>query len=387
MTIPLIESLYEDNNRRKSESIFRKTSAHNNNLGIDFSGNSYLNLQNCQEVIDGANHLINNQLFGNMASRLISQSSPLYDDLENELADWKHCESALIFNSGYAANTGIIPAICNRNTDIFCDRLNHASIISGCLLSGAKLLRYRHNDMAHLEELLQASSSPKKLIVTDSVFSMDGDRAPLADICELGERYGCAVMVDEAHATGIFGGRASGLVEEAGVEDVVQIRMGTLSKAVAGLGGFFAGDKEIRDFLVNNASSLIYSTGLPHSILAYNLSAVRYIRKNPHQGKTLLDKAEELRSALTDMGWNCMDGTTQIIPVLTGSAESALELSSYLKKNNISAPAIRTPTVPKGSERVRLSVHLGIGDDEIESVLETCRGYHPRSPVTLGTKI
>ena len=368
MTIPLIESLYEDNNRRKSDSIFRKTSTYNDEPSIDFSGNSYLNLQNCQEVTDNAIRLAGNQLFGNMASRLISQSSPLYDDLENELAGWKGCESALIFNSGYAANIGIIPAICNRNTDIFCDKLNHASIINGCLLSGAKLLRYRHNDMAHLEELLRGSSSAKKLIVTDSVFSMDGDRAPLADICELSERYGCAVMVDEAHATGIFGNHASGLVEEAGVESAVQIRMGTLSKAVAGVGGFFAGDKEIRDYLVNNAPSLIYSTGLPHSTLAYNLSAVRYIRKNPHQGKTLLDRAEKLRCILKEMGYDCMNSTTQIIPVLTGSAESALELSAYLKKNSITAPAIRTPTVPKGKERIRLSVHLGISNNDIEFV-------------------
>jgi 8-amino-7-oxononanoate synthase len=248
-------------------------------------------------------------------------------------------------------------------------------VSSHCLLSGARLLRYRHNDMKHLEELLRGSASHKKLIVTDTVFSMDGDMAPLADICELGKRYGCAVMVDEAHAAGIFGGGASGMVEEIGVGGAVHIRMGTLSKAVAGLGGFFAGDKEIRDYLVNNASSLIYSTGLPHSVLAYNLAAVRYIRKNPHQGKLLIDKAGKLRGALVSEGWDCMGSTTQIVPVLTGSAERALELSSFLKKNNISAPAIRTPTVPKGKERIRFSVHLGITDEDIESVLQVMREY------------
>ena len=375
MTVPLIESLCDDNQRRKSESVFRKISLYNDTPGIDFSGNSYLNLQNCQEVIDGAKRLAGDQLFGNMASRLISQASPLYDELEKELTDWKRCESALVFNSGYAANTGIIQAICNRGVDVFCDRLNHASIINGCMLSGAKLLRYRHKDMTHLEELLRGSSSPKKLIVTDSVFSMDGDCAPLSDICELGNRYACAVMVDEAHAAGIFGDSASGLVEECGVEGGVQIRMGTLSKAVAGLGGFFAGSKEVRDCLVNKASPLIYSTGLPHSVLAYNLSAVRCIRKNPRLGKSLLDKAGKLREALTAMGWDCMDSATQIVPVRTGSAESALELSSYLKKNNIIAPAIRIPTVPKGSERVRLSVHFGIGEGEMESLLSTMKEY------------
>ncbi|MCL2182805.1 MAG: 8-amino-7-oxononanoate synthase [Chitinispirillia bacterium] len=375
MTIPLIESMYEDNLRRVSESLFRGTSLYNGAPGVDFSGNSYLNLQNCREVAEEAACFANGQLFGNMASRLVSQSSPLCDELERALAGWKRCESALVFNSGYAANTGIIQAVCSRGADIFCDRLNHASIVNGCLLSGAKLLRYRHNDMSHLEELLSGSSSPKKLIVTDSVFSMDGDRAPLVDICELGRRYCCAVMVDEAHATGIFGERASGLVEACGVEDGVQIRVGTLSKAAAGLGGFFAGNKDIREYLVNNAAPLIYSTALPHSAIAYDLAAVRYIKKNPQLGKSLLDKAAKLRGALSEAGWDCMDSTTQIVPVLTGSPEKALELSSYLKNNNISAPAIRTPTVPKGTDRIRFSVHLGIGDEEIESLSLIMKEY------------
>ena len=375
MTVPLIELMYDDNQRRKGEIVFRRTPVYDREPHIDFSGNSYLALQNCPEVSGVAARLAGGQLFGNMASRLISQSSPLYEELEAELASWKNCESALVFNSGYAANVGIIQAICGRGTDIFCDRLNHASIINGCLLSGARLLRYRYNDMAHLKELLRESPTPKKLIVTDTVFSMDGDRAPLVDICELGERHGCAVMADEAHATGIFGSRASGLVEEAGVESAVHIRVGTLSKAVAGLGGFFTGSAEVRDFLVNNAASLIYSTGLPHSVLAYDLAAVRYIRKNPRIGKNLLDKAGQLRAALTGMGYDCMGSATQIVPVLTGSAKSALELSAFLRKNNISAPAIRTPTVPKGRERIRFSVHLGIGNEEMELLSRIMREY------------
>jgi len=375
MTVPLIDSLYDGNRKREADSIFRATPAYGDKPRIDFSGNSYLALQDCREVGGEAARLADGKLAGNLASRLISQSSPLCGELEAELAEWEKCESALVFNSGYAANTGIIQAVCDRHTDIFCDKLSHASIISGCLLSGARLLRYRHNDMTHLEELLRGSSARKKLIVTDTVFSMDGDRAPLADICESGEQFGCAVMVDEAHATGIFGDSASGLVEEAGVGGAVHIRVGTLSKAVAGLGGFFAGSREIRDFLVNNAAPLIYSTGLPHSVLAHDLAAVRHIRKNPDSGKRLLDKAASLRGVLTDIGWDCMGSATQIVPVLTGGAESALALSSYLKENNISAPAIRTPTVPKGRERVRFSVHLGISGADIESVSSVMKSY------------
>jgi len=375
MSIPLLDSLYEDNEKRQQESLFRKLPVYNEEPVIDFSTNSYLALQNNDQIAVEALRFGEDKMYGNMASRLISQSSPLYELLEKELADWKGCESALLFNSGYAANTGIIQAICDKNTEIFCDKLNHASIIDGCILSGAKLTRYRHNDMEHLQQLLSKSSSPHKLIVTDTVFSMDGDVALLEDICYLGILFKCVVMVDEAHATGIFGKNASGVVEESGTEDGVHIRVGTLSKAVAGLGGFFAGSRKMKDFLVNNARPLIYSTGLPHSVLAYNLAAVRYIRKNPSIGKILLEKAASFRDALNACGWDCMDCSTQIIPVLTGSAKSALELSSFLKSNNVKVPAIRTPTVPKGKERVRFSVHLGLSDDDMEQVLQLMNQY------------
>ncbi|MDR2729021.1 MAG: 8-amino-7-oxononanoate synthase [Chitinispirillales bacterium] len=369
MSIPLLDALYEDNAKRQTSALFRKLPLYSKEPVVDFSTNSYLALQTNTRITEEALRVCGNKIYGNMASRLISQSSPLYEQLENELADWKGCESALLFNSGYAANTGIIQAVCDKKTEIFCDRLNHASIIDGCILSGAKFIRYRHNDMKHLRQLLSESSSSHKLIITDTVFSMDGDAAPLQDICELGQHFKCVVMVDEAHATGIFGKNASGIVEESGTEEGVHIRVGTLSKAVAGLGGFFAGSSDIKTFLVNNARPLIYSTGLPHSVLAYNIAAVRYIRNNPSIGKTLLEKAAQFRDALTSSGWDCMNCSTQIVPVLTGSAESALELSSFLKSNNVRVPAIRTPTVPKGKERIRFSVHLGIEDEDMEQVV------------------
>jgi len=375
MSVPLLDTLYENNRKRQIGSLLRSLPSHSSEHCLDFSGNSYLNLQTIAEITEEASRLAANQFSGNMASRLISQASVLYEELEKELAEWKGCESALAFNSGYAANTGIIAAICSRGTDIFCDRLNHASIIDGCILSGAKLMRYRHNDMKHLKELLSASPSRHKLIVTDTVFSMDGDAAPLQDICELGERFKCAVMVDEAHAAGIFGKNASGIVEESGTEDGVHIRVGTLSKAAAGLGGFFAGSELIKDFLVNNARSFVYSTGLPHSVLAYNLAAVRYIRSNPSIGKTLLEKAAKFRESLKTFGWDCMDSSTQIIPVLTGSAESALKLSAFLKENGVRAPAIRPPTVPEGKARIRFSVHLGIDDNDIRYVSQLMAQY------------
>ncbi len=369
MNPPILDRLERDLEKRKSEFLFRSIPLYKSETHIDLSTNSYLDLQNCSIVRIEAARLTAAQHFGNMASRLIRQASPLYEALEREIADWKHTESALVYNSGYAANVGVIQAICNRHTDIFSDRLNHASIIDGCTLSGGRLFRYRHNDMSDLERLLRESSSQDKVITTDTIFSMDGDRAPLEEICDLGRKYGCAVMVDEAHAAGIFGKTLSGLVEETGTADGIHIRIGTLSKAIAGLGGFFAGSKELRDFLVNSSRSLIYSTGLPHQVLAFNLASVRFIRQNPDLGVRLLQTADEFRSMLTSAGFDCMGSTSQIVPVAMSNSRAALELSAFLRKHNIFAPAIRPPTVPKGSERLRFSVHLGVQKSQLEQIV------------------
>lgn len=379
MKPPLLEKITEYVAKRKSDFLFRELPPCGSDFRIDMSSNSYLALQNSPAVKKDAAELTGDLLSGNLASRLIAQTSPLYQQLELELADWKNTESALVFNSGYAANTGILQALCGRHTDIFCDKLNHASIIDGCRLSGARLVRYSHNDMNDLERLLNKSTSAEKVIVTDTVFSMDGDRAPLEEICGLGEKHGCVVMVDEAHATGIFGAGGSGIVEESGTGERVHIRVGTLSKAVSGLGGFFAGSREIKSFLVNSARSLIYSTGLPHSVLAYDLAAVRHIRSCSHLGKSLLELADRFRLELTEAGFNCMNSSTQIVPVRMNSSQEAIALSSHLKTQNVFAPAIRPPTVPKGAERIRFSVHLGLSIDilkEIVSIMKKWKKTH-----------
>lgn len=332
---------------------------------IDYSTNSYCALQHNPDVVDAAKQLAHGSLSGNLASRLVAETSPLAGALESELAAWKHVESALLFNSGYAANTGVLQALCTRDTEVFCDRLNHASIIDGILLTGAKLNRYRHADMADLRSRLGASQSKEKIIVTDTVFSMDGDRAPLADICELAASHQCFVMVDEAHATGIFGASGSGLVEALGVADAIDVCVGTLSKAIAGLGGFFAGSRLLRDYFVNNARSFIFSTALPHSVIAFNLASVCFLRAHPELGSKLLIKAQEFRSRLHELGYNTMQSTTQIVPCMVGNASIAMDLSVFLRERGIIAPAIRPPTVPKNSSRIRFSVHLGLsaGDE------------------------
>jgi 8-amino-7-oxononanoate synthase len=293
----------------------------------------------------------------------------LYDELESKIASWENTEAALVFNSGYAANLGIITSLCNRDTEIFSDRLNHASIVDGVQLSGGRMIRYLHCDMNDLEKKLKDSVKKDKIIITDTVFSMDGDSAPLADICELARKYHCMVMVDEAHAAGIFGRTGSGLVEQCGLEESVDIRMGTLSKSIAGLGGYFAGTQLLRDYFVNTSRSLIYSTGLPHSVLAHDLAALRYIRNHPEMGKRLLEKAARFRSGLQEFGFSTFNSTTHIVPCIFGDEKAALSASEFCLSNGIKVPAIRPPTVPAHTARLRFSLHAGLTDDHIIHVL------------------
>jgi 8-amino-7-oxononanoate synthase len=339
------------------------------------STNSYLGLHDNNEVAQVACKLAGEQLSGNCASRLVSSLSPLFDELENEIASWKGTPSALLFNSGYAANIGMIQAICTRSTEVFSDKLNHASIIDGIRLSEATMIRYRHCDMADLKAKLEASDAQEKLIITDTVFSMDGDCALLNDICDLAQKHKCMVMVDEAHATGIFGATGSGLVEEYGLEQHIDIRMGTLSKSVAGLGGYFAGSSDLRDFFVNNARSLIFSTALPHSVLAYNLAAIRYIRQHPNNGKNVLAMAQTFRNALNKMGFSTLTSATQIVPCLCGNEHTAVAMSQFLYRNCIKTPAIRPPTVPPNTSRIRFSVHGGLTNDNLQLVINTLQQW------------
>jgi 8-amino-7-oxononanoate synthase len=229
--------------------------------------------------------------------------------------------------------------------------------------------------MADLKRLLAASKAKEKIIVTDTVFSMDGDCAPLADIVECAQNFGCCVMVDEAHATGVFGKNAGGLADELGVADVIDIRMGTLSKAVAGVGGFFAGSALLRDYLVNHARSLIYSTGLPHAAVAFDLAAVRHIRAHAKMGHELLEKARLFREKLRSLGFDTLASNTQIVPCRTGSDAEAVSLAAFLYDRGILAPAIRPPTVPKGSARVRFSVHSGFTGKQEDSVITALKEW------------
>jgi 8-amino-7-oxononanoate synthase len=381
MPAPLRERLSRELDERRGQGLFRSFPAsgdHQAGASIDLSTNSYLDLHKNAEIRSEALRLAKGDLSGNLASRLISETSPLFRELETELAAWKGTETALLFNSGYAANLGILQALCRRDTAVFSDRLNHASLIDGMLLSGCRIHRYHHGDMADLKNRLEASDAVEKIIVTDTVFSMDGDVAPVADICVCAKDHGAMVMVDEAHATGIFGATGSGIASLSGCADAIDIRMGTLSKAIAGLGGFFAGSTLVRDYLVNHSRSLIYSTGLPHSVIAWDLAAVRHLRQHPEKGAELLRIAEKFRSGIRDLGFDTLRSTTQIIPCCVGDAMQASQLSRFLRERGIIAPGIRPPTVPRGSSRVRFSVHLGLTEHEITTVLSALKEWKSR---------
>jgi 8-amino-7-oxononanoate synthase len=371
----ILKRIRKDIANRKKLNLFRVTANFSEEGVIDLSTNSYLSLHKRKEVFRMAVELADNNLHGNLSSRLIGTYSPLYDILEHEIADWKQAESALVFNSGYSANTCIISAVASRETEIFSDRLNHASIIDGIKLSGAKMTRYAHCDADDLYKKLSTSTSKEKLIITDSVFSMDGDIAPIAEICDIAEKYGAMIMVDEAHAEGILGDNLCGAVEFLNLGERVDIVMGTLSKSIAGLGGYFSGSAMLRDCFVNSARSLIYSTALPHSILAWNIAAIRFIRRNTYIGRELAARSETLRRLIREIGFNTLNSATQIIPCVTGSETEALMLSRYLADCGIKAPAIRPPAVPQKTARIRFSVSHGLTENDIARVAFCLKGW------------
>lgn len=366
---PIKNRIRKSLKKSASLSLLREMAKYRDDIKIDCSTNSYLALHRHPEVLDEARRLTGVQFEGNLASRIISAGSPLYETLEMEAAEWKGKESALIFNSGYAANLGVLQALCSRKTEVLSDRLNHASIIDGIRLSGAEMTRYRHRDMKDLERKLKKSQAKEKVIITDTVFSMDGDLAPLSDIVQLAETYQCLTVVDEAHGTGIFGDTLAGLTEYAGVTNKIDVSMFTFSKAIGGLGAAVATNAEMRAYLVNTARSMIYSTGLPHSVLAYNLASLRYIRANPDMGKQVLATAAYLRDRLQENGCDTLESTSQIVPCIIPDRANVLEISVHFRKAGIKVPAIRPPTVPEGTERLRFSVHYDLSEQQIDEIV------------------
>lgn len=319
--------------------------------------NDYLGLAGRPALREAARTAMERYGFGSGASRLISGTSVLHEELERRIALFKNTEAALVFNSGYAANTGIIPAVAGEGDVILSDSLNHASIIDGCRLSRAKSCVYPHKDATYVEKILKKyRRARRKLIVTDGVFSMDGDVAPLPEIVFLAEKYGAILMVDDAHATGVLGENGRGTVEHFGLADRVHIQMGTLGKALGSFGAYAAGSKDLITYLANTARSFIFSTALPPPVCAASIAAIDIVEKEPELRRRLWNNRNRLTAGLKLLGIDTGASETPIIPIMFGNNEKTLEAGKKLLEYGVYATAIRPPTVAEGEARIRTTV-------------------------------
>lgn len=338
---------------------------------VNFAANDYLGLAADPRLAHAALEATRNHGWGSGASPLITGHSRNHDLLEQQLAAFEGTEAALVFPSGFAANAGTIAALAGPGDVVFSDRLNHASLWDGCRLSRADVRAYPHGDLNRLERLLRRSTDHRRrLIVSDSLFSMDGDCAALADLADLAERFDAMLLVDEAHATGVFGPFGRGVGEEAGVEGRIPVRVGTLSKALGCVGGFVAGSRTLIEWLVNRARPYIFSTAGPSANAAAAIAALRIVREEPQRRMTLLARAAALRKALAAQGWNLGTTSSQIIPVIVGEPDRAVALAAGLRAEGLFVPAIRPPTVPDGTARLRISLSHSHSPSQIARLVD-----------------
>ncbi len=324
---------------------------------LNLSSNNYLGLANHPALREAAKEAIDRYGCGSGASRLISGNMTLHEELEEKIAALKGTQAALVFNSGFQANMGILSTLVGEGDVIFSDARNHASIIDGCRLSRAKIGVYPHCDLERLEEeLKKASGKGRKLVVTESLFSMDGDEAPLAEIVDLAERYGTMVMVDEAHATGVFGPNGAGVVAKLGLGKRVLVQMGTLGKALGGFGAYVAGSQALRDLLINRCRSFIFTTSLPPAVLAMAIAAIDLLNKEPQRRLALWHNCRTLREGLKRLGFSLGQSQSQILPLIIGDAQRCMAFSERLLQGGVFAQGIRPPTGPTGTSRLRITL-------------------------------
>jgi 8-amino-7-oxononanoate synthase len=343
---------------------------------VDFSSNDYLGLAMSPSLRDAAIDAIRESGVGARASALVSGTHGWHERLRRTIADFEGADDALLFPTGYAANVGTISALAGPGDTVFCDRLNHASLVDGCRLSRARFRVYAHKNIPRLErELKKSKNARRRLIVTDGVFSMDGDLAPIDELWELAQHYDATLLVDEAHATGVFGEvHFRGAVEHFGLDGRPIIRVGTLSKAVGCLGGFVTGPKSLIDWLFNNARTQVYSTALPAAVCAAACQAIEAIRKQTVSSKKLHQLADTLRQELSTREIEfSRESRGPIVPVMVRDAEAAIRASQRLQLDGFLVPAIRPPTVPAGTSRLRISLCVEHSEDEILRLVTSLR--------------
>jgi 8-amino-7-oxononanoate synthase len=374
---------------------------------INFGSNDYLGLAADERLIAAARAASEREGWGGGASPLVSGRGETQAELERRLAEFELTEAALVFPSGFAANAGVIPALVDEPDAIFGDAKNHASLIDGCRLAKATRFVYPHADCDALEKLLrEAGRFRRRLIVTDTLFSMDGDLAPLSRLAELADQFDAMLMVDEAHATGVFGQRGAGVVEHLGsvpfcgsekkgadplalkrgqshfaprtaqnwgsplLHDRVHIRVGTLSKALGSGGGFACGRQSLIDWLANRARTYVYSTAQPAATQAAAIAAIGIVQREPHRRTQLLDRAAELRGRLAQLGWNVGGSESQIVPVVIGDAGHTMRLAARLREAGFFVPGIRPPSVPEGESLLRVSLCYHHTPEMIDDLVE-----------------
>jgi len=362
-----IDTLQSEIDLLKERSLFRQSIA--SEVALDFTSNDYLGLKSIKST--GLPLLIH----GASASRVLSGTYESHLNLESAISRFIGSESALLFGSGYLANIGTVSALIGRKDVVLSDKYSHRSLLEGVRLSGAKHSRFKHNSLEHLESLLLKASKPRApgqniFIITESVFSMDGDLAPLREIVFLSKKYDALLIVDEAHAIGVYG--VARCVEEGVLDDTLAV-LGTCSKAFSGYGGFFVGEKVVRDYLINKASSFIYSTALPPALCDVLIDNIRFIEDSPELGKRALENAEFFRSQLKLSGaYECcsllIDSQSHIVPLVLGEEGKILKLKSALEGEAISVAAIRPPTVPSGTSRIRFSIRADHEREELRRV-------------------
>ncbi len=345
---------------------------------LNLASNDYLDLASHPAVQRGASRWLEQAGVGARASRVVTGTLACHEELEDRLAQHKGYPAALLFGAGYLASLGAVGALCDRQTTVLADRLIHASLIDAVRLSGARLQRFRHNNVDHLRTLLlKQGKAGRTLIVCESVYSMDGDLAPLAEIAELAVRHKALLLVDEAHATGVFGTKGAGRVEAEGLQQQVNLAMGTLSKALGGYGGFHCCSAAMRDWLVNRARAFVYTTAPPPPVVGAALAALTVLDEEPERGATLLARADRFRRRLQQGGLDTLHSNSQIVPVVIGDNKAALRVATALRKEGIYTVAIRPPTVPVGTARLRLSLTLAHDEAELDRaadvLIEVCR--------------
>lgn len=363
------ESYEKELRELESKGLRRRVSITN---GLNLSSNDYLKLSQHQIVKEAAQNAVREYGTGGTSSRLLAGTSKIHVDLENELAKFLGKEAALVFSSGYHVNTGLLPALAGSGDVLFVDRLCHASIIDGMKLSGARFYTFEHNNVDEVEQLLREKRKDyrRALVVTEGVFSMDGDKPDLKALSTHAHAHDALLYIDEAHSLGLFGSSGRGVASEQNVLEEIDVFVGTLSKSLGSQGGFVATKKSLVDYFITKTRSFIYTTALAPASVAAALAALRLLPTMDKQRMSVLETAAALSEKLRDSGFKVMSADSQIIPVWTGSVEATQKLSEHLFERGFFVPSIRPPTVPPHEGRVRLSITLEIAERGIENLIK-----------------